>query len=168
MLRILDIITSLFWHSLPTILTFIAMIASISNVGMHFITPLTPAFLLGSLFFWRIYRRRILPYWLILLFGILVDSLCGTPIGVSSTILILAAMIVDSQREVLLWQQFIIIWVMFILFTVAYSLAVGFLLSIYYSMDMSFDGFLHQQITSFFIYPTIHFVMMFIYKKVAR
>lgn len=65
------------------------------------------------IYYWAIYRPRLLPPWLIFLAGIAFDSMSGMPLGMNAFIFLALRWLVVDQRLFLMGQSFAMVWLLF-------------------------------------------------------
>ncbi|QQG36043.1 MAG: rod shape-determining protein MreD [Micavibrio aeruginosavorus] len=109
------------WRGLETIIRlFVAYVL----LGLLFLLNLTalpiphagvikPDFVLMAVYYWAIFRPRLIPTWLCFGAGILLDVLSLTPPGLQAFILVLAQSLVRDQRKFLMAQPYISLWAIF-------------------------------------------------------
>ncbi len=68
------------------------------------------AFLLVGLYFFLIFRPRLLPYPLIFSFGLLLDLISGGLVGLNALCFMVLAIILRGQRRFLLGQSWVVVW----------------------------------------------------------
>lgn len=76
---------------------------------------LLPSALPASVFFWTLYRPRLMAPPAVFCLGLLQDLLSGAPLGVNTLLLLLLHAAVLTQRRVLVRQSFLVLWLSFIL-----------------------------------------------------
>lgn len=109
------------WRGLETI---IRLLIAYILLGFLFLLNLTalpipyagvikPDFVLMAIYYWAIFRPRLIPTWLCFAAGILLDVLSLTPPGLQAFILVLAQSLVRDQRKFLMAQPYISLWAVF-------------------------------------------------------
>ena len=97
---------------------FMSMI-SIPHVGMGGGNQL----FLITLYYWSTYRPTLLPLWLVLIMGIIMDALIGSPLGLNALLLGMVRLWTTDQRRFLMAQSFFVNWIIFSLMAILYYLA---------------------------------------------
>jgi rod shape-determining protein MreD len=83
-------------------------------------------FMMMGVYYWSIYRPRLLPIWMIFMFGILIDALTMMPIGLTALILLVTQKLILYQRRYLMGQSFAILWIGFgFLYLVSLAVTLG-------------------------------------------
>jgi rod shape-determining protein MreD len=80
---------------------------------------LVPSALPASVFFWTLYRPRLMAPPAVFCLGLLQDLISGAPLGVNTLLTLLLHGAVLTQRRVLARQSFLIVWVAFALLAAA-------------------------------------------------
>lgn len=83
----------------------------------------------ATVYFWTLYRPRLMHPVAVFALGLLTDLLSGAPLGLNTLLLLLLHAAVLSQRRVLARQSFLIVWIAFVLLA-ALLLALGWLLRV--------------------------------------
>lgn len=88
--------------------------------GVQFVPVLHPAMVvlkaplfLIVIYYWAIYRPTLLPVWSVFALGCIVDLLTSFVLGFHAGIFVIVQMLVQSQRRVLMTQNFIALWLIF-------------------------------------------------------
>lgn len=76
---------------------------------------LRPSFTFMCIFYWAIYRPRLLPFGLLFGMGIIFDAVAGTLLGLHALIWMGCYWVLRGQRRFLLAQSFLVIWVAYAL-----------------------------------------------------
>ncbi|MEX1148247.1 MAG: rod shape-determining protein MreD [Sphingomonadales bacterium] len=113
------------------------------------LSPVTPALLLISAYFWTISRPDLMPPLLLFLLGVIHDLWSGGPFGLTPLTLILMHGFVVSQRRLLSRRLFVISWVGFVIVAAGFGV-VGWTLASFHN-----DGFLNPVPTAFQILLSI-------------
>lgn len=74
---------------------------------------LLPSAAPAAVFFWTLYRPRLMAPLAVFALGLLSDLLSGAPLGVNTLLLLLVHGVVLTQRRVLARQSFLVVWVAF-------------------------------------------------------
>ena len=110
--------------AIPTATVVVLLIATVLPVRVPDYAAVVPLLTLAGVYYWTIYRPELLPPTAIFLCGLVLDLLCGAPLGVSPLLLLLARALVLSQRRFFVNRLFPFVWGGFTLLAVA---AIAFL-----------------------------------------
>lgn len=139
--------------SIPFITVLFLVILSSVPFGLPYYSIVTPFFALIAVYFWAIYRNQLLPVWSVFLLGVLQDLLTGSPIGITSLILVLVWFLAVSQRRFILGQSFAVEWVGFVLIAMGAEIIFWILGSIYRSSMLWSEPFIIQMMLTATLYP---------------
>jgi rod shape-determining protein MreD len=111
----------------PAALTLLLILASCLPALVPGQPGLIPSAAPAAVFFWTLYRPRLMAPPTVFALGLLSDLLSGAPLGVNTLLLLLLHAAVLTQRRVLARQSFLIVWISFALLAIA-LLTLGWLL----------------------------------------
>jgi rod shape-determining protein MreD len=111
----------------PAALTLVLVLVSCLPPLVPGQPGLLPSALPASVFFWTLYRPRLMAPPAVFCLGLVQDLLSGAPLGVNTLLVLLLHAAVLTQRRVLARQSFLIVWVGFALLAAA-LLALGWVL----------------------------------------
>jgi rod shape-determining protein MreD len=103
-------IESLSWSLWPVGSVFILLLLGVFPRRLFLIPDLLPLLPLIAIHYWRLFRPQLMPYWTILLLGIIQDAVFGLPIGLSGFLYMFYMLVLDSQRRIFVREAFIAIW----------------------------------------------------------
>lgn len=95
---------------LPLMSLILVVLLSAVPTRLPMLDLVAPSLSLIAVYYWTIYRPDLLNGLFILLLGLLQDLLIGTPPGVSSFVLLLAYLMVISQRRFFHGKSFSVVW----------------------------------------------------------
>jgi rod shape-determining protein MreD len=111
----------------PAALTLVLILASCLPPLVPGQPGLIPSAAPAAVFFWTLYRPRLMAPLAVFGLGLLSDLLSSAPLGVNTLLLLLLHGAVLTQRRVLARQSFLIVWVAFALLA-ASLLGLGWML----------------------------------------
>ncbi|MES2728525.1 MAG: rod shape-determining protein MreD [Pseudomonadota bacterium] len=76
---------------------------------------LRPSFTFICIFYWALYRPRLIPFGLVFVMGIIFDAVAGTLLGLHALIWMGCLLVLRSQRRFLMGQSFMVVWVTYAL-----------------------------------------------------
>ncbi len=115
-----------------------------------------PMFSIIAIFYWGLYKPRVLPYWFAFLLGLVQDALFGQPMGIISLLLLLFQAMVHTQRRVLAREAFWAIWFGFSMLTFTFFSLYWILVSLYEMKIMEWQPALLQWAATAAVYPLVH------------
>ena len=94
----------------PPALTLMLVLVGLIPVGLPYVDPVTPAFAVIAVYYWSIYRPEYLPAGVVFVLGLVQDALGGTPLGMSSLVLLAVLGVGVSQRRVFIGKSVLVEW----------------------------------------------------------
>jgi len=113
--------------SAPAALTLVLVLLSCLPSLVPGQPGLIPSAAPAAVFFWTLYRPKLMAPVAVFALGLLSDLLSGAPLGVNTLLLLLLHGAVLTQRRVLVRQSFLIVWIAFTLLATG-LLTLGWLL----------------------------------------
>lgn len=141
---------------MPAIITLLLIPLSHFHFAAHSVSHLFPLLGVMSIFYWLVYAPIVMPLWLILLIGIWIDALNGTPFGMTSLSLFMVTMVLLAHRYLIVNEGFVVIWTSFAVTILIYSSLHWGILSLYYMTPMPVIYAVLQAGISILIYPLVH------------
>lgn len=102
----------------PGASTALLLLVLAAPLGLPAQAELQPAAVLGSVFFWSLFRPASMPPPLVFVLGLLADLLGDAPIGVMVLILLIVHGLALRWRRVFARQGFLVVWLAFIVVAV--------------------------------------------------
>lgn len=100
-------------HLLPSFIALLAIIVLSAPLGLPGAAELLPPIMIGSVFFWSLWRPSGMPALNVFLLGIFMDLIGFTPLGVSAFILLLVHGLASYTRFGLMRLNFLLVWGVF-------------------------------------------------------
>jgi len=116
----------------PFAVSILLVFLTVVPVPIPGFAEVTPAMALIAVYYWTIYRPDLLPAVVVFAIGFLLDTLSGSPLGVSPLVLLGVQFAVGSQRRFFYGATFIVEWWGFMLIAPAALGAAWMLSSLYY------------------------------------
>lgn len=99
--------------SAPLVLTLTVVILKLVPLRLPAFEVIAPDFVLMAVFYWTVHRPDLLRSWGAFVVGLLDDVLTGTPLGVSSLILLLVHWTIIAQHRLFRGFSFALLWLGF-------------------------------------------------------
>lgn len=145
-----------FLACLPAIITLCLAVFCLTSTHLAGLSRFMPSLPLIPIFYWGLVQAREMPYWFVFLLGLIMDSVSGQPLGLTSLIYIFFLITLHAQRKYFYKESFVIKWGYFCAMVGAASIANWFVLSVFYGGMQSFGpGFL-QWLLTICCYPLMH------------
>jgi rod shape-determining protein MreD len=108
-------------HAWPAGIILFGMLVIGLPLGLPGLADMRPAFVMGSVFFWCLYRPASLPAPVVACIGLLLDLLGMTPMGLWAVLLLVLQGSTLAARRRLIPQSFLMTWAVFIGFAAVIS-----------------------------------------------
>lgn len=107
-------------HALRVILAYsvfvFLLLLLMSNWALPYFMVLKPQLLLVVVYYWTLYRPTLMPPWVILLGGLLLDLVTPVvPIGTHAASYLLIASVLKPRRRFMMGQSFMMVWAVFVM-----------------------------------------------------
>jgi rod shape-determining protein MreD len=96
--------------SAPLTLTLIVVVVKVVPLRLPAYSVIAPDLVLMAVFYWTVHRPDLLRPWGAFLVGLLDDILTGTPLGVSSLVLLLVHWTIITQHRLFRGLSFALLW----------------------------------------------------------
>ncbi|WP_037493649.1 rod shape-determining protein MreD [Sneathiella glossodoripedis] len=96
--------------SIPFWISLFLIFLSVVPLRITGFATVTPSFLMISVFYWSLHRPYLLPAPVVFLLGLIFDILTGTPMGLTSLMLLVVHGIAVTQRQVFVGKAFVLSW----------------------------------------------------------
>lgn len=97
----------------PLALTLAVVIVKLVPLRLPAFSVIAPDVVLMAVFYWTVHRPDLLRSWGAFVVGLLEDILTGTPLGVTSLVLLLVHWTIIAQHRVLRGLSFALLWAAF-------------------------------------------------------
>ncbi len=155
---------SIIIQAVPALFTLVIALLSVIPFRLLGQTEITPAFTLMSVFYWCVYSPGALPYTFLFVLGLLQDALGGTPVGMSSLLLVLMAYIIQSQRKLMGRAVFGTVWGTCALMTGLATVVQWSIMCVYYAKTYDHVLPFTRWVATCITYPLMHLMLTYIYK----
>lgn len=92
------------------VFTFL-MLLMMANWALPYFSVLKPQIMLIVVFYWTLYRPTMMPPWVILIIGLILDAMNPVmPIGTHAASYLLISGIMKPRRRMLMGQSFVVVW----------------------------------------------------------
>lgn len=116
-------------RSIPVALAVLLLFLGILPWNTHTLGPANANLVLIPIYYWTLYRPRLMSVWSVAALGLIADFLGVTPLGVEMLTLLIGYRVAVSQRKIFASAPFIIVWAGFLLMSAVAGLAQWLLVS---------------------------------------
>ncbi|VAV89495.1 hypothetical protein MNBD_ALPHA01-334 [hydrothermal vent metagenome] len=140
---------------LPFVSTLLLVLLVQLQYGLAFLDDLLPFLPLTAVYYWCIFKPRLMPVSAVFLLGLLQDILSGGPLGMMALLLILVRIFVIRQGGRFLEREFLFSWLVFIIVALAFGLSTWAIASVYLKDGQNFWNALGQSMLTIAIFPVV-------------
>jgi len=153
-------------RSIPVALAVLLLFLGILPWNTQTLSPVNANLVLIPIYYWTLYRPRLMSIWAVAALGLISDFLGGTLLGVNMLTFLIGYRVAMSQRKVFASAPFIIVWAGFLLMSGVASLA-QWLLAMFVKEQVGFDA--HSALLLYLIgavvYPPCAYVFAWIQRR---
>lgn len=139
--------------SIPFWLTFLLALISVVPMRIEGFATVTPSLVSISVFYWSLHRSYLMPAPVVFLLGLISDILTGTPMGLSSLMLLIIHAIAVSQRLVFVGKAFILSWWGYFLIATGIAFLSWIVACIYSLALLPISPILMQLVLTILVFP---------------
>jgi rod shape-determining protein MreD len=152
----------------PFVVTLSLAVLTIIPLRIPDFAPVTPALTVIAVYYWSIYRPDLLPMAAVFGVGLFQDALAGTPLGLTSLVLILVQYVVIAQRRFFHSKTFLVEWWGFLLVAPGAALVSWLLASLYFGVLVAPQPLGFQLLLSIALYPCLAWLFIRIQHYLLR
>ena len=142
----------------PFAICMLLVLLSVAPLRVPVLASAAPLFPLMAVFHFGLFRPALLPHWLVLLFGLLLDLLSGGPVGVNAVVLLLVRHFVEANQRFLVDKPFPVIWFGYALVSAGAVAAIWALTSILFWLAVDPRAAIFQYLVALALYPVVAWV----------
>lgn len=94
----------------PFAICLLLILVSVAPLRVPVLATASPLLPLMAVYHFGLFRPSLLPHWLVLAFGLLIDLLSGSPVGVNAVVLLMVRHFVEANQRFLVDKPFAVIW----------------------------------------------------------
>ncbi len=140
---------------LPFVTTLGLVLLMQLQYRLSFLDDLFPFLSLVGVYYWSIFKPRLMPVSVVFLLGLLQDILSGGPIGMMALLFILVRLFVIRQGRRFLEREFLFNWLVFIMVSPVFGLATWAIASLYLKESQNIWNIFGQSILTIVIFPLV-------------
>lgn len=150
---------TIFKFSLPYLLFCLFLIVNLSAFTLFGGYVLKLPMIVIGIFYWALFRPKIVPAWMVFLFGLLVDIFSGLPLGLNALIFVLLKWLVRDQRHVLVGQSFWALWVGFSVVFIFVIIGEWSIMSLFARQILEFEATLWNYALGVLLFPPLLYIL---------
>lgn len=148
----------------PAAITVLMVLLAAVPLKIPGASQVMPIFALICIYYWDTFYLGVLPYTFLFVLGLLEDTLTGLPLGVSSFVNIIFALMLLRERRNFGKTLFGTVWLGFVSLSLVACALEWLILSIYFGMMLPMAGHLLQWVSTCFVYPPMHLLFTRVYR----
>jgi rod shape-determining protein MreD len=148
----------------PAALTVLFVLLAAVPLRIPGATQLMPVFALICIYYWDTFSPGLLPFTFLFALGLLEDTLTGRPLGVSSFVDIVFALILLRERQNFGKTMFGTLWLGLVSLTLVAVAIKWVILSIYFGKALPIGVQLLQWVATCIVYPPMHLLLTRVYR----
>ncbi|MBL4894279.1 MAG: rod shape-determining protein MreD [Emcibacter sp.] len=147
---------------LPFISTLVLVLLMQIQYRLFFLDNIFPFLSLISVYYWSIFKPRLMPVAAVFLLGLLQDILSGGPLGMMALLLVLVQIFVVRQGRRFLEKEFLFNWLVFIFVALLFGLSNWVIASIYLKETQNFLNSFGQSMLTIAIFPGVAWALSWV------
>jgi rod shape-determining protein MreD len=158
----------MFWAAMPCLITGFLLILYLAPKHAAGLGQFMPALPMIPMFYWGLLHAREMPYWFVFVIGLVMDSISGAPLGLSSLLYMFFLAMLHAQRKYIVKEGFVIKWGYFgalLALMLAIQWTVMFALT---GQPQGFGQALLQWLLTIFCYPPLHKAFDLVYERISE
>jgi rod shape-determining protein MreD len=152
----------------PAALTVLLVLLSAVPMPIPGITQVMPVFALISIYYWDTFYLGALPYTFLFALGLLEDTLLGLPLGVSSFVNIVFALMLLRERRNFGKTLFGTVWLGFVSLSLVAMALEWIALSVYFGRMLPVAAHLLQWVATCLAYPPMHLLLTRVFRSLIE
>lgn len=99
----------------PLAVTLVLVVVALMHLPVPGFAELAPMLPVMAVYYWSLNRPELLPFWVVFLIGLLIDTLTGGTLGFNALMLLMVAAFMRTQTRYLSEKGFATHWVVFMI-----------------------------------------------------
>lgn len=140
---------------LPFLSSFILILFTLPQYQLAFLDNLIPFLSLAAVYYWCIFKPRLMPVSVVFFLGLLQDILSGGPLGMMALLLVLVRVFVLKQGRRLLEREFLFNWLVFFVLALVFGFITWAVASLYLKETQNYWNAFGQSMLTIALFPAI-------------
>ncbi|VAV97485.1 hypothetical protein MNBD_ALPHA02-2506 [hydrothermal vent metagenome] len=141
--------------ALPFLSVLLLILLMQLQYRLFFLDNLFPYLSLAAVYYWSIFKPRLLPVSVLFILGLLQDILSGGPLGMTALLFILVRIFVIRQGSRFLEREFLFNWLFFIFVALLFGFLTWLIASMYLKEIQFFWNAFGQSMLTIAAFPVI-------------
>jgi len=144
---------------LPFLSTLALLLLMQPQYKIAYFNNMVPFLSLAAVYYWCIFKPRLMPVSVVFLLGLIQDILSGGPLGMMALLLILVRVFVLSQGRRLLEREFLFNWLVFFVLALVFGFVTWAVASLYLREAQNYWTILGQSMLTIVIFPAVVWIL---------
>ena len=152
---------------IPFLSVLFLIIIMVLPYNMPLIGDIMPFLTLIGVYYWSVFKPELLPVGVVFVLGLLQDILLGSPLGLTSLLLVVVQQFIYFQGRQFLERDFIFNWFVFVMLVIGFGLLSWGITSLYFRVFLDYLGVIGQILLTIAFYPIITWVLGWMKKVIG-
>lgn len=152
---------------IPFLSVLFLIIIMVLPYNMPLIGDIMPFLTLIGVYYWSVFKPELLPVGVVFVLGLLQDILLGSPLGLSSLLLVVVQQFIFFQGRQFLERDFLFNWFVFVMLVIGFGFLSWAITSLYFKVFLDYLGVIGQILLTIAFYPIITWVFGWMKKVIG-
>ena len=140
---------------IPFMTVLFLIIIMILPYNMPLLGDIMPYLTLIGVYYWSVFKPELMPVSVVFVIGILQDILLGSPLGLTSLLLVVVQQFIFFQGRRFLERDFLFNWFVFVMIVIGFGTLSWIIVSLYFRVFLDYIGVIGQILLTIAFYPLI-------------
>ena len=140
---------------IPFFTVVFLIILMVLPYNMPLISDIMPYLTLIGVYYWSVFKPEYMPVSVVFAIGILQDILLGSPLGLTSLLLVVVQQFIFFQGRRFLERDFLFNWFVFVMIVIGFGTLTWIIVSLYFRVFLDYIGIIGQILLTIAFYPLI-------------
>ncbi|MEZ5757414.1 MAG: rod shape-determining protein MreD [Emcibacteraceae bacterium] len=152
---------------IPFFTVVFLIILMVLPYNMPLISDIMPYLTLIGVYYWSVFKPEYMPVSVVFAIGILQDILLGSPLGLTSLLLVVVQQFIFFQGRRFLERDFLFNWFVFVMIVIGFGTLTWIIVSLYFRVFLDYIGIIGQILLTIAFYPLITWLLGITKKMVS-
>ncbi|HPF45523.1 MAG: rod shape-determining protein MreD [Alphaproteobacteria bacterium] len=144
---------------IPFFTVVFLIILMVLPYNMPLISDIMPYLTLIGVYYWSVFKPEYMPVSVVFAIGILQDILLGSPLGLTSLLLVVVQQFIFFQGRRFLERDFLFNWFVFVMIVIGFGTLTWIIVSLYFRVFLDYIGIIGQILLTIAFYPLITWLL---------
>lgn len=152
---------------IPFFTVVFLIIIMVLPYNMPLIGDIMPYLTLIGVYYWSVFKPEYMPVSVVFAIGILQDILLGSPLGLTSLLLVVVQQFIFFQGRRFLERDFLFNWFVFVMIVIGFGTLTWIIVSLYFRVFLDYIGIIGQILLTIAFYPLVTWLLGIMKKTVS-